>query len=146
SNARVTTSPPPLPPATAWGVYSFVADTFAELLPAYPYGVGYQEMTACYLIDDQGRRVPTDTLAPLARMRCEGNRDPAVSVTVVCNTDRSLMLVPPSTDKVEGHEQWRRASGSGNVYWGNNHGRDLVDIGHLSVHFDDAARSFCRIE
>ncbi|MFD4428193.1 serine/threonine-protein kinase [Nocardia sp. NPDC058497] len=146
SSAQVTTSPPPLPPATAWGVYSFIADTFPDLLPGYPYGVGYQEMTGCYLIDDKGNRVPTDTLAPLARMRCEGNRDPAVSVTLVCNTDRSLILVPPSTDKVEGHEQWGRASGSGNLYWGSNHGLDLVDVGHLSVYFDEAARSFCRVE
>ncbi|KAF0845789.1 serine/threonine-protein kinase [Nocardia caishijiensis] len=145
TNADVTTSPPPLPPATAWGVYSFVADLFPDLLPAYQLGVGYQEMSACYMIDDKGDHIPTDTLAPFARMRCEGNRDPAVSVTLECNTDRSLMLVPPSTDTVEGSEEWRRASGSGNLHWGRNTDLDGGVVGNLSIYFDDAARSFCRI-
>ncbi|WP_181698386.1 serine/threonine-protein kinase [Nocardia sp. GTS18] len=144
-SAQATTSPPPLPPATAWGAYSFIADLFPDLLPAFQLGVGYQELTACYMINDNGDHVPTDTLAPFARMRCEGNRDPAVSVTIECKTDRSLMSPPPSTDTVEGSEQWRRASGTGNLHWGRNTDVDGNLLGNLSIYFDDPARSFCRI-
>lgn len=147
SSAQVTTSPPPLPPATAWGAYSFIADAFADLLPRYPYGSGYQEMTVCEMVDERIEKISTDrVVGPLARMRCNGNRDPAVAVNIVCNTDRSLMLIPPSSDSVEGSEPWQRASGSGNLHWGNNIGQDMVVTGFLYVYFDGPARSYCRID
>ncbi|WP_342801044.1 serine/threonine-protein kinase [Nocardia sp. No.11] len=146
SRTAVTTSPPPLPPATAWGAYSFVADTFPDLLPAFPFGAGYQELTGCYMFDEKFDFVPTDKAGPIARMSCSGNRDPAVAITVVCNTDRSRMLVQPSTDQVEGNEEWRRPSGSGNLHWGSNIGLDKTVTGFLHVYFDEPARSFCRID
>ncbi|MGY0497328.1 serine/threonine-protein kinase [Nocardia sp. FBN12] len=147
SGAQVTTSPPPLPPATAWGAYNFIADAFADLLPRNPYGIGYQEMTACYMVDERIEHIPTDKIAgPRARMHCVGNRDPVLSLNIICNTDRSLMLIPPSSDQVEGSEQWQRASGTGNLHWGNNIGQDKVVTGFLYVYFDGPARSFCRID
>ncbi|GGN91649.1 serine/threonine-protein kinase [Nocardia rhizosphaerihabitans] len=146
SPTAATTSLPPLPPATAWGAYSFVADTFPDLLPAFQFGAGYQELTGCFMFDEKFDFVPTDTAGPIARMGCSGNRDPAVAITVVCNTDRSRMLVQPSTDQVEGNEEWRRPSGSGNLHWGSNIGLDKTQTGFLHVYFDEPARSFCRID
>ncbi|MFE7719860.1 serine/threonine-protein kinase [Nocardia rhizosphaerihabitans] len=146
ARTAATTSLPPLPPATAWGAYSFVADTFPDLLPAFQFGAGYQELTGCFMFDEKFDFVPTDTAGPIARMGCSGNRDPAVAITVVCNTDRSRMLVQPSTDQVEGNEEWRRPSGSGNLHWGSNIGLDKTQTGFLHVYFDEPARSFCRID
>ncbi|MEV6062547.1 protein kinase [Nocardia asteroides] len=146
ARTAASTTLPPLPPATAWGAYNFVADTFADLLPTFQFGVGYQELTGCYMFDEKWNFAPTDKAEPIAKMSCSGNRDPAVSITIVCNTDRSRMLVQPSTDQVEGNEQWRRPSGTGNLHWGSNTGLDKTRTGFLHVYFDEPARSFCRID
>ncbi|MEV6362988.1 serine/threonine-protein kinase [Nocardia asteroides] len=146
ARTAASTTLPPLPPATAWGAYNFVADTFADLLPTFQFGVGYQELTGCYMFDEKWNFAPTDKAEPIAKMSCSGNRDPAVSITIVCNTDRSRMLVQPSTDQVEGNEQWRRPSGTGNLHWGSNTGLDKTQTGFLHVYFDEPARSFCRID
>ncbi|MEV0062887.1 serine/threonine-protein kinase [Nocardia sp. NPDC050718] len=146
SRTAASTTLPPLPPATAWGAYSFVADTFPDLLPAFQFGVGYQELTGCYMFDEKWNFAPTDKAEPIAKMSCSGNRDPAVGITIVCNTDRSRMLAQPSTDQVEGNEEWRRPTGTGNLHWGSNIGLDKTQTGFLHVYFDEPARSFCRID
>ncbi|MFE1594038.1 serine/threonine-protein kinase [Nocardia sp. NPDC058705] len=146
TSALVTTSPPPLPPATAWGVHSFIADTFPDLLPAFQFGAGYQELTGCFVYDEKFTTLALDKAAPVAVLGCAGNRDPALTVKAVCNSDRSRILAPLSTDQVEGSRQWQRPTGSGTVQWGTNVGIEKIRIGFLHVFFDDPARSFCRIE
>ncbi|MFD3510323.1 serine/threonine-protein kinase [Nocardia sp. NPDC058666] len=145
-NAQVTTSPPPLPPATSWGVHSFVADAFSDLLPRFHFGVGYQELSLCFMFDGKGDMASPDTPVPIAVMYCTGNRDPVVAVRIFCNTDRSRILAPPSNDRVEGSEKWQRGTGGGTVMWGNNIGVEAVRVGYLHLYFDDPARWFCRFE
>ncbi|WP_405495958.1 serine/threonine-protein kinase [Nocardia sp. NBC_00511] len=141
-----------------WGAYAYVAEAFPDLLPATPFGGGYQELTGCFasdFTDKSGRAVPIGTSVAVPDVYCIGDADPVFSLILVCNADRKPMTPDFSVAKVEGDEKWSRPSGSGHLYWGtgaltlSGGGSLAIDdraLGVLDLYFDDPGRSFCRIE
>ncbi|GAB2631789.1 serine/threonine-protein kinase [Nocardia goodfellowii] len=133
-----------------WGVYAYMPEAFPRLLPPFPYGSGYQDLSACV---PQAEAVDSllDSAVPVGELFCLGDRNPAESVQVFCNADRSPMGPSRSYAKAEGDEHWSRPSGTGHVFWGS----DLYSgtgtfldgkvWGVLDVYFDDPARNFCRV-
>ncbi|MFD6463862.1 serine/threonine-protein kinase, partial [Streptomyces roseolus] len=64
-----------------WGVYAYIPAAFPRLLPAFPMGNGYQDISACTPLGAAGN-VSLDTSLPVAELFCLGDRDPAESVQV----------------------------------------------------------------
>ncbi|MEC3917821.1 serine/threonine-protein kinase [Nocardia sp. CDC160] len=129
----------------SWGAYTYIAQAFPGLLPASQFGVGYQELYACEAIDEDRKIRSVDVYVPVGRIGCEGNRDPAVTVDLVCNADRSPIAPPRTFDTAEGDEHWTRPSGSGYLHWGTDLGFEYKITGYLRVYFDNPNRSFCYI-
>ncbi len=127
----------------SWGAYTYVAQAFPELMPASQFGAGYQELYACRPVNEDRRELSVDVYVPVGRVHCLGNREPAVSLDVVCNADRSPIAPPRIFDWAEGDESWTRGSGAGNLHWGTYMGLESVVAGYLRVYFDDADRNFC---
>ncbi|MEV6274914.1 serine/threonine-protein kinase [Nocardia sp. NPDC051832] len=131
--------------AVSWGAYTYVAQAFPELLPASQFGIGYQEIYGCRPMNEERRELPIDVFVEVGRVHCLGNREPAVTVDLVCNADRSPIAPPPIFDRAEGDESWTRPSGAGNLHWGVYLGYERVVTGYLRVYFDDPNRNFCYI-
>ncbi|UGT51172.1 serine/threonine-protein kinase [Nocardia asteroides] len=131
--------------AVSWGAYTYVVQAFPELLPAWQFGAGYQEMWGCHPTDDRLKNVPIDVYVPIGRILCFGNSEPAKTIDVVCNADRTPIAPPPTYDRAEGSEQWTRSSSHGNLHWGTYLDRVKAPqlTGYLRVYFDDPDRSFC---
>ncbi|WSF98954.1 serine/threonine protein kinase [Nocardia vinacea] len=149
-SAEQASSATPLGPQTgvdavSWGAYTYVAQAFPELLPASQFGTGYQEMFACRTVDERDKDVSIDVFVPVGRIFCQGNREPVISLDVVCNADRSPIAPPVTFDRAEGDEHWTRPSGTGNLHWGTALGREDKIVGHLRLYFDDPGRNFCYI-
>ncbi|MFI9505217.1 serine/threonine-protein kinase [Nocardia sp. NPDC052566] len=141
------TTAQPKPPAVntgAWGAYAYIAQTFPKLLPPVPFSIGYQDLTGC-APDDRGKDQSYDTSAPVSKLFCVGNLDPAQTVLIACNVNRSPIVPerPPRT--VEGEQRWSGPSGSGRLNWGSDTGVDGKPAGVLEVYFDDPGKNFCRI-
>ncbi|MFD0362866.1 serine/threonine-protein kinase [Nocardia sp. GCM10030253] len=151
-SGSTTPSPTPAaaPPirvnAAEWGAYAYVVQAFPELMPASPAASGYQEIASCLPIDERGTPVSFDLPAPKAKLFCIGNRDPAMTVSLVCNADRSPFLPGRYFARQEGNEAWTRTSGTGHVNWGTDTGLDGKPQGRLEVYFDDSSRSFCAVQ
>ncbi|BAW08096.1 serine/threonine-protein kinase [Nocardia seriolae] len=156
SQARPVRTPVPgSVDGSQWGAFAYVAEAFPDLLPGFPYGSGYQDLSGCTPTLPESGVVPFDTSVPVVTMLCLGNRDPAIDVSITCNANRSAM--PPSlslADRPEGDEVWTRPSGTGHLFWGHTTftadeggGSDLdgLTTGVLDVYFDRADRNFCRI-
>lgn len=131
--------------AVSWGAYTYVAQTFPELLPASQFGIGYQEIFGCKAVDEEKTPVSIDVLVPVGRITCVGNRDPADILEVVCNADRSPIAPPLTVDRAVGDERWSRPSGTGNLHWGDLLIEGWAPMGRLGVYFDNPDRSFCYI-
>ncbi|MEV0246741.1 serine/threonine-protein kinase [Nocardia sp. NPDC050712] len=134
-----------------WGAYAYMVEALPELLPAFPFGTGYQDLAVCYPLATTADTISLDASAPVGHLFCLGDRDPAESVEVYCNADRSPMGPNRSFAKVEGDQSWTRRSGSGHVFWGSDlySGTgtflDGKTWGVLEVYFNDPARNFCRV-
>ncbi|WP_167333499.1 serine/threonine-protein kinase [Nocardia concava] len=137
-----------------WGAFAYIAQAFPDLLPGFPYGSGYQQLSGCVAQDPNSKSVPYDTSLPVGELFCLGDHDPAIDVSITCNADRTVMQpVPSLADYPEGDEAWTRPSGSGHLFWGHttfeNSGSSDLDgrtTGVLDLYFDRADRNFCRIQ
>ncbi|TQM32250.1 serine/threonine-protein kinase [Nocardia bhagyanarayanae] len=134
-----------------WGAYAYIAQTFPELLPSWPFGAGYQDVSTCAPLDERGENRSLDASVPVARLFCLGDGDPVESVQVTCNADRSPIGPSRSFARVEGDEHWSRPSGTGHIFWGSElySGTgtflDGQTWGVLEVYFDDPSRNFCKL-
>lgn len=135
-----------------WGGYAYIPQTFPELLPPWPYGAGYQDLSNCTPQSEEYESLPLDGSVAVARLLCTGDRDPVESVEVVCNADRSPIGLRRPPRRPEGDEHWTRPSGTGHVFWGSTYfapegaGVGARWWGVLEVYFDDPGRNFCRVE
>lgn len=136
-----------------WGSYAYIAQTFPDLLPPEPYGAGYQELSVCNPIDgSDGSDGLFASPVPVASLLCIGNSDPAYTVIVTCNADRSPIAPQEPLGQAEGDEQWSRATGSGHLFWATaqNPGEDVApgggQAGLLDITFDQPNRSYCRLQ
>ncbi len=135
-----------------WGGYAYIPQTFPELLPTWPYGAGYQDLTNCVPQDEKYEGVSLDSSAAVARLFCLGDRDPVESVEITCNADRSPIGLDRPPRRPEGDQHWTRAGGSGHVFWGSTYfPPDGTAMGGrwwgvLEVYFDDPGRNFCRLQ
>ncbi|MGK8507092.1 serine/threonine-protein kinase [Nocardia asiatica] len=129
----------------SWGAYTYVAQTFPELLPASQFGTGYQEVFGCRPVDERLGNVAINVFVPVGRIICQGNHEPVRTLEVVCNADRAPIAPPVTFDRAEGDESWSRPSGTGNLHWGTYLGLDGKVVGHLRLYFDDPRRNFCYI-
>ncbi|MEV6061694.1 serine/threonine-protein kinase [Nocardia asteroides] len=129
----------------SWGAYSYVARAFPELLPASQFGTGYQEMWGCQPTDERLTQLSIDVYVPIGRILCYGNSEPAKTIELVCNADRSPIAPPPTYDRAEGDEAWTTPSSSGTLQWGTYLDRYKAPLltGYLRVYFHDPDRSFC---
>ncbi|MBL1073886.1 serine/threonine protein kinase [Nocardia sp. 2] len=125
-----------------WGELAYIAEAFATLLPGIPWAAGYQELSMCDAFSDSEES--TNMLF------CSGNSDPAWTVMIECNPDRTPILPSSPLTRIEGNLQWTRPTGSGNLFWGS----EIVGaagskygqrMGVLNVYFDDPERNFCWI-
>ncbi|MFJ1455910.1 serine/threonine-protein kinase [Nocardia sp. N2S4-5] len=135
-----------------WGTYAYIPQTFPDLLPPSPYGVGYQELTSCTPILAGGEVGDLDAAVPVGHLLCLGNLDPALQVDVTCNADRSPIAPNRSFAAVEGDEAWARPTGTGHLFWGTENFTgspaerlNRPAVGVLDVYFDDPDRNFCRM-
>ncbi|MBF6170493.1 serine/threonine-protein kinase [Nocardia blacklockiae] len=138
---------------SAWGTYAYIPQTFPDLLPPMPNGVGYQEMAGCAPIIERGENGDLDKPVPVGHLLCLGNLDPVLELDVYCNADRSPIAPVRSFAVVEGDESWTRPSGSGHLFWGVENYLDIASprlrkraLGVLEVYFDDPGRNHCRLE
>ncbi|MEC3953762.1 serine/threonine-protein kinase [Nocardia sp. CDC153] len=136
-----------------WGAFAYIAQAFPDLLPGFPYGSGYEELSGCLPQDTKYNNVPLDTSLPIGTLFCLGNRDPVIDLEIVCNADRTPIQPGVAlADFPEGDEAWSRPSGSGHLFWGHttftDTGSDLDGhtTGVLEIFFDRADRNFCRIQ
>ncbi|MEC3919417.1 serine/threonine-protein kinase [Nocardia sp. CDC160] len=136
-----------------WGAYAYIAEAFPDLLPGFPYGAGYQDLSGCQPQDSKSNTVAYDTSLPVGTLFCLGNRDPVIDLEIDCNADRTPILPGVALANFpEGDEAWSRPSGSGHLFWGHttfiNSGSSLdgLTTGVLEVYFDHADRNFCRIQ
>ncbi|MBB5916585.1 serine/threonine-protein kinase [Nocardia transvalensis] len=138
---------------TAWGAYAFVPQTFPDLLPPMPFGVGYQELTGCVPLGENWESADLDVVPRVAHLLCLGNMYPALEVDVYCNADRSPIAPKVSYVSVEGDENWTRPSGSGHLFWGTDNFSGVQEarlnkpaLGVLDVYFNEPDRNFCRLQ
>ncbi|MBF6340695.1 hypothetical protein IU450_33100 [Nocardia abscessus] len=126
--------------------YQTVVRQFPRLLPATPNAVGYQGIR-CGPVDRDANSVELNSqLGELARLLCNGDRNPVDRLVVNCTTDRRPNPVAPFTDMtVRGDEPWQRVSGTGRVIWGDIAGADGRMVGTVLVQFDPPIRDFCQI-
>ncbi|WP_159839790.1 serine/threonine-protein kinase [Nocardia sp. CY41] len=131
---------------TDWGSYQTVIRQFPRLLPATPNAVGHGGIR-CHPVDLGGNPVELNSqLGELARLQCDGDRNPVERLVVNCNTDRQPNPVAPFTDMtVRGDESWQRIAGTGRVIWGDLTGVDGRPTGTVLVQFDPPIRDFCHI-
>ncbi|MEV6279926.1 serine/threonine-protein kinase [Nocardia sp. NPDC051832] len=138
-----------------WGTFTFIAEAVPALLPPWPYGVGYQDMTACEVSNAKSsgglqKTATLDATVTVGSIECVGDGDPVSRVVVFCNADRTPIQQGPA-NAVMGDERWTRSSGSGHLFWGTEaySGTDPAHLGKkrgvLDVFFDDPERKFCRI-
>ncbi|MQY19403.1 serine/threonine protein kinase [Nocardia macrotermitis] len=140
-----------------WGPYAFVAETFPRLLPQFPLGSGYEELSACHFFPDQTDprfEKPSKDSSGLVEVNCGGNMDPVSGIFIDCNLDRSQMTgMNTPIETMEGSASWSRPSGSGHLFWGTSphiglqkRGLQVDDnVGVLNIYFDDPGRRFCNI-
>lgn len=136
-------------PTSTWGSYSFIAQKFPGLLPATPDAAGYRGMR-CGAVDDQGR--PADLTVPatgIAKLSCNGDKQPLVELKVGCHADRAHWSPLPLGDKTitDGSQAWSRPTASGWMTWGRFFNSDGTKVaGTLIIDFDDGTgRDFCEL-
>ncbi|WP_280396503.1 serine/threonine-protein kinase [Nocardia carnea] len=95
-------------PAT-WGQYGAVIAEFRELLPPAPISGGYQGMR-CEPVDREGERIAVSApLDSMIRLGCDGNGDPMVTLSIVCNGSRTPTAVRAFPDMVNVRDEaWER--------------------------------------
>ncbi|QLY27851.1 serine/threonine protein kinase [Nocardia huaxiensis] len=137
--------------AREWGEVGYIVTAFPDVLPPLPGGAGYQDVTTCFAAKPGGERVLLTTKLPVAELNCVGDLNPVWNMTITCNADRTPILPDELLAEVEGHESWRRGSGSGNIFWGRgvfpemNAATSGKAASILDVYFDDPSRNFCRM-
>ncbi|BDT92519.1 hypothetical protein IFM12275_24950 [Nocardia sputorum] len=131
---------------TDWGSYQTVVRQFPRLLPATPNAFGHGGIR-CHPVDRGGNPVELNSqLGELARLLCDGDRNPVERLVVNCNTDRQPNPVTPFADMtVRGDESWQRIAGTGRVVWGEVAGAAGRPTGILLVQFDPPIRDFCHV-
>ncbi|WP_433522359.1 serine/threonine-protein kinase [Nocardia pseudovaccinii] len=146
TSTPTTTAGPPNVNAAEWGSYAYIAQTFPELLPPSPIATGYKDVGGCIPLDAKGNTVSFDD-APTAvgELFCIGDGDPARTMAVKCNVDKSPIFPDRFFARVEGDERWVRSSGTGHVNWGSDIESDGKIRGQLEVYFDDPSRNFCTV-
>jgi eukaryotic-like serine/threonine-protein kinase len=132
-------------PAT-WGQYDPFLAEFRELLPPAPISGGYQGIR-CAPVNRELE--PIEVSAPLdslIQLDCYGNGDPVGSLMLVCNGNRTPIVVRAFPDMVNVREEaWERPSGRGRVLWGDSRRGNGSPTGTLRVQFDDPDRNFCSL-
>ncbi|WP_433194052.1 serine/threonine-protein kinase [Nocardia sp. CA-107356] len=141
-----TTAGPPDVNTAEWGAYAYIAQAFPELLPPSPLATGYKDVGGCIPLDEQGRTASFDVPAAVGELFCIGDGDPARTMAVTCNANRSPIFPDRFFARVEGDERWVRSSGTGHVNWGSDIEIDGKIRGQLDVYFDDPSRNFCTVQ
>jgi hypothetical protein len=141
---RATAGPPNVNTAE-WGAYAYMAQAFPELLPPSPIATGYKDVASCTPVDEHGHTVSFDVPAAVGELFCIGDNDPARTMAVTCNADRSPIFPDRFFARVEGDQRWVRSSGTGHVNWGSDIEIDGKIRGQLEVYFDDSSRNFCSV-
>ncbi|MGW6730614.1 serine/threonine-protein kinase [Nocardia sp. NPDC055029] len=148
SVAAPSSSPAPAPIADdsgPWGVYSFVAAQFPNLLPSFPLALGYRGMF-CRAVDSKDattsvalNRAPGE----LATLRCDGDGDPLEMVAVTCTTQRTPRPKPNFVfGSQRGEQRWTKGAESGTAVWGDGTTANGYIYG-MMVTFDSPDRNFC---
>lgn len=132
-------------PAT-WGQYGAVVAEFAELLPPAPISGGYQGLR-CEPVNREWERIAVSApLDSMIRLACHGNGDPLVTLSVLCNGNRTPTAVRAFPDMVNVRDEpWERPTGRGRVVWGDTRLDSGAPVGTLLVQFDDPGRNYCSL-
>ncbi|MGW4772247.1 serine/threonine-protein kinase [Nocardia sp. NPDC004278] len=141
-----TTAGPPNVNTAEWGAYAYMAQAFPELLPPSPLATGYKDVGGCIPLDKEGHAASFDAPAVVGEVFCIGDGDPARTMTVKCNANRSAIFPDRFFARIEGDERWVRSSGTGHVNWGSDIEIDGKIRGQLEVYFDDPGRNFCTVQ
>lgn len=131
--------------SAAWGAAALAAETFPELLPIAPTAAGYQDLSTCMHVGETHEFIPFEQQVATGGALCFGDKDPALMVVVLCNSDRTPISRQFPTGEFEGEELWSRGTASGLVQWMTDTTIDDVRRGILAVTFDDPERNFCRL-
>ncbi|MGI5216977.1 serine/threonine-protein kinase [Nocardia sp. CA-290969] len=144
--AGVTTPTVAGPGPATWGQYSAVVAEFPDLLPPAPISGGYQGLR-CEPVNQEAVRIEiSQPLDSMIRLGCDGNRDPLVVLSVLCNANRTPTGIRAFSYMTNVREEaWERPSGRGRLIWGDSRLDSGRQVGDLLVQFDDPERNFCSL-
>ncbi|WP_280398520.1 hypothetical protein [Nocardia carnea] len=135
------------PPVAGWGSHTYVVNAFPGLLPPAPEESGYGGIR-CFAVDSNNR--PADLSRPAtgeSKLSCNGDKNPLHVLMVRCNADRNAVTDPVLTDDVTatGRQRWERASGTGQIAYGDLPAPDGTPSGGFVAIFDDGIRAPCLV-